>query len=105
MSKLKERNAWEGGAADDESSSNFPRTGSAVCRDGQRAGRQICFCRTRFAEASDAAGVDLLKLCAEGPLDRLTMTATAQPAILASSYIAFEALQQETGLEPSLLAV
>ena len=30
------------------------------------------------------------------------MTATAQPAILASSYIAFEALQQETGSSPLL---
>ena len=82
----------------------FPGQGAQYVGMAKGLADRYAFARTRFAEASDAAGVDLLKLCAEGPLDRLTMTATAQPAILASSYIAFEALQQETGIEPSLLA-
>jgi [acyl-carrier-protein] S-malonyltransferase len=65
---------------------------------------RYAFARTRFAEASEAVGIDLLRLCTEGPLDRLTLTEIAQPAILAVSCVAFEALQQETGLEPTFLA-
>ncbi|PWW04859.1 [acyl-carrier-protein] S-malonyltransferase [Paenibacillus cellulosilyticus] len=82
----------------------FPGQGAQYVGMAKELTDKYAFARTRFAEASDAAGIDLLKLCAEGPLDRLTLTANAQPAVLAASYIAFEALQQETGLEPTMLA-
>jgi [acyl-carrier-protein] S-malonyltransferase len=82
----------------------FPGQGAQYVGMVKELAGKYAFARTRIAEASDAAGVDLLKLCAEGPLDRLTLTVNAQPAILTASYIAFEALQQETGLEPTMLA-
>ena len=42
-----------------------------------------------FAQADEALGFSLSKLCLEGPLEELTLTQNAQPAILAVSYVAF----------------
>lgn len=43
-----------------------------------------------FAEADEALGFSLSKLCLEGPLEQLTLTENAQPAILLVSAICFE---------------
>ena len=49
----------------------FPGQGAQYVGMAKGLADRYAFARTRFAEASDAAGVDLLKLCAEGPLYRL----------------------------------
>lgn len=49
-------------------------------------------------EASEAAGVNLLKLLRDGPQTALTQTAVAQPAILALSVATLRVLQREAGL-------
>lgn len=48
-----------------------------------------------YAEASEAIGVDVLALCADGPQDELDLTANAQPAILTTSIAALRAALHE----------
>jgi [acyl-carrier-protein] S-malonyltransferase len=57
-----------------------------------------------FAEADDALGFHLSRLCFEGPEEDLKLTANTQPAILATSIAALRVLQHETGLLPCCVA-
>ena len=50
-----------------------------------------------FEEANDAIGVDLRKLCFDGPQDELDKTANTQPALVASSVAAFRAAEEAAG--------
>jgi len=56
-----------------------------------------------FQEGSEAIGLDLKKLCFEGPEEELTLTANAQPTILSVSLAALEALKSH-GIEPDFVA-
>ncbi|EAU69775.1 malonyl CoA-acyl carrier protein transacylase [Stigmatella aurantiaca DW4/3-1] len=56
-----------------------------------------------FDEASDAVGMDLARLCLEGPIETLTATENAQPAIVTCS-VACLALLKERGIEPAAVA-
>ncbi len=51
--------------------------------------------RQAFAEADDALGEPLSRLCWEGPEETLTLTENTQPAILAASIAAYRALESE----------
>ncbi|KAF6200842.1 hypothetical protein GE061_005289 [Apolygus lucorum] len=51
--------------------------------------------RYLFKEASQILGYDLLKLCKEGPSQKLNRTEFAQPAILVCSLAALEMLKEE----------
>lgn len=51
--------------------------------------------RDTFDEANDALGLDLRRLCFEGPEDALQKTANAQPALLATSIAALRAVREE----------
>lgn len=51
--------------------------------------------RDTFAEADEALGESLSRLCWEGPADRLMLTENAQPGILTVSIAAYRALQAE----------
>ena len=53
--------------------------------------------RAVFAEADEALGFSLSKLCFEGPEEELTLTANAQPAILATSIAALRVLRGAHG--------
>ncbi|MBY0370731.1 ACP S-malonyltransferase [bacterium] len=53
-----------------------------------------------FEEASDALGVNLTKLCLEGPEDQLQLTMNAQPAILTTSFAWFQTLRQVVDFQP-----
>ncbi|ARU60246.1 [acyl-carrier-protein] S-malonyltransferase [Tumebacillus avium] len=57
-----------------------------------------------FEEANDVLGFDIAKLCFEGTLGELTRTENTQPAILASSVVAFRVYMQEIGIAPQFLA-
>ncbi len=50
--------------------------------------------RELFAEADRATGLPLSRVCFEGPADRLTDTAFAQPGVVAASLAAAEALRE-----------
>jgi [acyl-carrier-protein] S-malonyltransferase len=60
--------------------------------------------RAVFSEADDALGYPLSKLCFEGPEAELTLTANAQPAILATSVAALRVLEARTPVRPVAVA-
>lgn len=70
----------------------FPGQGSQKAGMGKDLYDNFEASRKIFDEANDALGFDLKKLCFEGPDEKLKLTDIAQPAILAVSIAAFEAL-------------
>lgn len=60
-------------------------------------------CRDTFAEADEALGESLSRLCFEGPEDQLTLTENTQPAILAVSVAAWR-LVASLGVTPAFVA-
>jgi [acyl-carrier-protein] S-malonyltransferase len=62
--------------------------------------------RARFEEADEVLGFGLSKLCFEGPLEELTKTDVAQPAIYVCGMAALAALEEKLGrpLAPSMAA-
>lgn len=48
-----------------------------------------------FSRANEILGYDLGKLCAEGPIEELSRTEYAQPALFVHSYAAFKELESE----------
>ncbi|KAA3608020.1 MAG: [acyl-carrier-protein] S-malonyltransferase [Planctomycetota bacterium] len=59
-----------------------------------------------FARADEILGISLTRLCFEGPIEELTRTDVAQPAIYTCSLAALAALQETAGteLEPTMAA-
>src|SRR3989442_16023524 len=53
-----------------------------------------------FAEANEALGFDLRRLCFQGPQAELDRTANTQPALLAASIAALRAAEEEAGAPP-----
>jgi [acyl-carrier-protein] S-malonyltransferase len=71
-------------------------------------GRALCdefaVARATFAEADEVLGWPLSRLCFEGPLDELTLTANTQPALLATSTALSRVLRDEIGISPACAA-
>lgn len=82
----------------------FPGQGSQSVGMGKELLEQFPESRRVFEEASDAIGVDVLKLCLEGPQDELTLTKNTQPCLLTHSFATWKVLQAETGLKPDMFA-
>ena len=61
--------------------------------------------RESFDEASDGCGLDLWALSQQGPEDQLTLTANAQPAIMAHAISVWRVLEKEGGVTLSAAAV
>lgn len=59
--------------------------------------------RAVFEEASDTIGIDVLRLCREGPDERLRETENTQPAILTVSWAVARVLN-EAGVWPAMVA-
>jgi [acyl-carrier-protein] S-malonyltransferase len=59
-----------------------------------------------FNEVNDILGIDLKKMCFEGPGEVLNETYNAQPAILTASYAAYKVIQENCGgtFQPQVLA-
>lgn len=70
----------------------FPGQGSQQVGMGKEAWEALPSVRETFAEADDALGFSLSRLCFEGPEDRLKMTENTQPAILTTSVALLRAL-------------
>jgi [acyl-carrier-protein] S-malonyltransferase len=60
--------------------------------------------RRVFEFADAVTGLPISDLCANGPLDRLTATEVAQPAVIATSLAALEVLRAEVELAPHAVA-
>lgn len=67
-------------------------------------GKELCdayaVARETFAEASDAAGLDLAALCFRGTEEELRLTENTQPCIFTVSVAAWRVLERETGVAP-----
>lgn len=56
-----------------------------------------------FAAAQEASGIDIRTLCLEGPIEELTRTEVAQPALFAVS-MAMTELARDAGVQPDFVA-
>jgi len=82
----------------------FPGQGSQYPGMGRELADNFPLARQVFEEAGDALGMDLARLCFEGPEEALRLTANTQPAILATSIAALRVVESECGLTPACAA-
>jgi [acyl-carrier-protein] S-malonyltransferase len=82
----------------------FPGQGSQAVGMGRALHDAAPAARAVFAEVDDALGFALSKLCFEGPIEELTLTANQQPALLATSIAALRVLQARTDVRPTAVA-
>ena len=81
----------------------FPGQGSQKVGMGRAWAERSAAARSAFAEADEALGLELSRLCWEGPEEELQLTANTQPAILTASVGAWRAAA-EAGLAPAVVA-
>ena len=80
----------------------FPGQGSQKVGMLQDLYNEYAIVRQRFAEADEALGYSISKLCFEGPDTELVKTANTQPAILTASIACYEVLK-EKGFAPDIV--
>ena len=80
----------------------FPGQGSQTVGMGRAFHDASPAARAVFEEASDVLGLDIARLCFEGPESDLQLTANTQPAVLTVS-VAGARLLTERGLAPGIL--
>jgi [acyl-carrier-protein] S-malonyltransferase len=81
----------------------FPGQGSQAVGMGHELAESFPVAAQTFAEADEALGFSLSRLCFEGPEESLRLTENTQPAILATSVAVWRVLAQH-GVEPALAA-
>jgi [acyl-carrier-protein] S-malonyltransferase len=79
----------------------FPGQGSQAVGMGKALAEHSAAAREVFARVDQALSQKLSHLMFEGPEAELTLTANAQPALMATSIAALRALEHETGFKPS----
>src|SRR4051794_20446783 len=77
----------------------FPGQGSQVVGMGKALADNFTEARNVFAEVDNALGEKLTTVMWDGPVDRLTLTENAQPALMAVSLAAMRVLEAEAGLD------
>jgi [acyl-carrier-protein] S-malonyltransferase len=80
----------------------FPGQGSLEEGMGREIAHAVPEAMEVYRVGSEAAGLDLQKLCFESPLDDLVETEVQQPALVATSLAILAALRAE-GLEPDVV--
>lgn len=73
----------------------FPGQGAQIIGMGTALAMRSTVARELFAEASDSLGFDLLKLCTDGPIDRLNRTEFCQPALFVHAYATLKELENQ----------
>src|SRR6185436_17168648 len=82
----------------------FPGQGSQSVGMGKEFCAQFSVAKQVFAEADDALGFSLSRLCFDGPEADLKLTENTQPAILTVSIAALRVLEAVTSLRPAYVA-
>ena len=82
----------------------FPGQGSQAVGMGLELAEAFAAARETFQEVDDALGQKLSKLMREGPIEDLTLTENAQPALMAVSLAVVRTLKAEFGIEISKAA-
>ena len=82
----------------------FPGQGAQRVGMGAELAREFPAAHEAFAEADEALGFALSKLCFEGPEEDLRLTANTQPATLATSIAALRAFESEYGMAAEIAA-
>lgn len=77
----------------------FPGQGSQAVGMGRELAEAFPAARAVFDEVDDALGEHLTRLMFEGPEDELTLTANAQPALMAVSLAAMRVLESQGGID------
>ena len=77
----------------------FPGQGSQAVGMGKALSEAFPAARQVFEEVDAALGQNLSRLMFEGPSDELTLTANAQPALMAASLAVLRTLEAERGLD------
>ena len=75
----------------------FPGQGSQAPGMGKAFAESSATARELFEEVDEVLGQSLSRLMFEGPADELTLTANAQPAIMAASLAALRVLERDGG--------
>ncbi|MFN3687101.1 ACP S-malonyltransferase [Salinarimonas sp.] len=75
----------------------FPGQGSQAVGMGRALAEAFPSARAVFEEVDEALGEKLSALIFEGPMETLTLTANAQPALMATSLAALRALEAQAG--------
>jgi [acyl-carrier-protein] S-malonyltransferase len=76
----------------------FPGQGSQAVGMGKELAAASAAAKAVFQEVDDALGQNLFRLMCEGPEDELTLTANAQPAIMANAIATLRVLEAEGGV-------
>jgi [acyl-carrier-protein] S-malonyltransferase len=77
----------------------FPGQGSQAVGMGRELAAAFAPAREVFEEVDEALKQKLSALMFEGPIDRLTLTENAQPALMAVSLAALRTLERDAGLD------
>ncbi|MCP1551247.1 MULTISPECIES: ACP S-malonyltransferase [Methylorubrum] len=77
----------------------FPGQGSQAVGMGKALSEAFPAARQVFEEVDAALGQNLSRLMFEGPSEELTLTANAQPALMATSLAVLRTLEAERGLD------
>src|ERR1700730_2678038 len=77
----------------------FPGQGSQAVGMGKSFADAFPVAKALFDEVDEALGAKLTEIMWEGPLERLTLTENAQPALMAVSLAAIRVLEAEAGLD------
>ncbi|MCB4769262.1 ACP S-malonyltransferase [Ancylobacter sp. Lp-2] len=77
----------------------FPGQGSQVVGMGKSLADNFAVARDVFAQVDEALGEKLSAVLWDGPIETLTLTANAQPALMATSLAAIRVLEAEAGLD------
>ena len=77
----------------------FPGQGSQFVGMGKELSENFKTAKEVFQEVNDALSQDLFKLMVEGPENELTLTANAQPALMANSMAIVRVLEKDFGVK------